>query len=87
MYFKDVELAEKLVEKWCKEMNYTKEYEIRALPKNTKINVYVQAMDDKKISHRVMVEVWPDGAYTLHDDVEMDYEEIKDFMEQIENGK
>lgn len=82
-----VKQTENVIRKWCELMGYKEECEIRIFPKNNKIIARVEAIDDRGYMHRVEVHICSNGFSKFRDSIEIDDEEIKNFIKQIENGK
>ena len=87
MRFEHVKQVETVIHKWCELMGYQEECEIRIFPKNEKIIACVDAIDDKGYMHKVKVYVGSNRFSKFCDSIEMDDEEINEFVKQIENGK
>lgn len=82
-----VKQTENVIRKWCELMGYQEECEINIFLKDANIVACVEAIDDKGYMHKVKVYVGSNGFLKLCDSIEMDDEEINEFVKQIENGK
>lgn len=82
-----VKQRENVIRKWCELMGYQEECEIRIFPKNDKIIACIEAIDDRGYMHRVEVHICSNGFSKLRDSIEMDDEEINEFIKQVENGE
>ena len=82
-----IKQTEKVIRKWCELMGYQEECVIHIFPKEANIMACIDAMDDKGYMHKVEVYVCSNGFLKFCDSIEMDDEEINEFVKQIENGK
>lgn len=82
-----VKQTEKVIRKWCELMGYQEECVIHIYHKEANIMACIDAMDDKGYMHKVKVYICSNGFLKFCDSIEMDDEEINEFVKQIENEK